>query len=124
MKWRDHTPFLALLGLGAVLRVVVQLSFPPGFVFSDGPGYLALVDHLHPLEHRVAGYGLVLDGLARVSREGGLGTLVQHWLGLATATLAYALLRRWGAGCGPSALATARVLFDGIQLVLEHSALS
>jgi 4-amino-4-deoxy-L-arabinose transferase-like glycosyltransferase len=124
MKWRDHTPFLALLGLGAVLRVVVQLSFPPGFVFSDGPGYLALVDHLHPLEDRVAGYGLFLDGLARVSREVWLVTLVQHLLGLATATLAYALLRRWGAGRWPAALATVPVLFDGMQLVLEHSVLS
>src|SRR3954471_17851955 len=124
MKWRDHTPFLALLGLGAVLRVVVQLSFPPGFVFSDGPGYLALVDHLHPLEDRVAGYGLFLDGLARVSREVWLVTLVQHLLGLATATLAYALLRRWGAGRWVAALATVPVLFDGMQLVLEHSVLS
>jgi hypothetical protein len=124
MRWRDHTPFLVLLGLGAALRVVVQLSFPPGFVFSDGPGYLSLVDDLVPLTDRVVGYGLFLHVLAHVSREVWLITVVQHLLGLATAALAYALLRRWGADAWVAALATVPVLFDGMQLVLEHSVLS
>jgi hypothetical protein len=124
MAWRDHRPFLVLLGVGAALRVLVQLSFPPGFVFSDGPVYLGLVDHVAPLKDRVVGYGLFLHALAWVSREVWLVTVVQHLLGLATAILAYALLRRWGAGRWPAALATVPVLFDGMQLVLEHSVLS
>jgi hypothetical protein len=124
MAWRDHRPFLVLLGVGAALRVVVQLSFPPGFVFSDGPVYLGIVDHVVPLQERVVGYGLFLHALAWVSREVWLVTVVQHVLGLATATLAYVLLRRWGAGRWPAALATVPVLFDGMQLVLEHSVLS
>jgi hypothetical protein len=124
MKWRDHGPFLVLLALGAALRVVVQLSFPPGFVFSDGPVYLALVDHVTPLEDRVVGYGMFLHVLGWAGREVWLVTVVQHVLGLATAVLAYALLRRWGAGRWVAALATVPVLFDGMQLVLEHSVLS
>jgi hypothetical protein len=124
MKWREHAPFLVLLGLGALLRIVVQVSFPPGFVFSDGPVYLSLVDHVAPLEDRVVGYGLVLHALGWVSRDVWLVTAVQHVLGLATAVLAYGLLRRWGVGRWPATLATVPVLFDGMQLVLEHSVLS
>jgi hypothetical protein len=124
MKWRDHGPFLVLLGTGAALRLLVQLSFPPVFVFSDGPVYLSLVDHVAPLEDRVAGYGLFLHALGWVGRGVWLITLVQHLLGLATATLAYALLRRWGVGRWVAALATVPVLLDGMQLVLEHSVLS
>src|SRR4051794_437134 len=124
MAWRDHRPFLVLLGVGAALRVLVQLSFPPGFVFSDGPVYLGIVDHVTPLLDRVVGYGLFLNALAWVSREVWLITVVQHLLGLATAVLAYALLRRWRARRWPAALATVPVMFDGMQLVLEHSVLS
>jgi hypothetical protein len=124
VKWRDHVPFLVLLAAGAVVRVVVQLSFPPAFVFSDGPGYLSLVDHLTPSSYRAVGYGVVLHGLSWVTRDVWLVAVVQHLLGLATAVLAYALLRRWGVGRWVAALATVPVLFDGMQLVLEHSVLS
>jgi hypothetical protein len=124
MPWRDHWPFLVLLGLGGALRVVVQLSFPPAFVYSDGPGYLGLVDHLTPSSYRVVGYGFFLRTLAWAERDVWLVAVAQHLLGLATAVLAYILLRRWGAGRWPAALATVPVLFDGMQLVLEHSVLS
>src|SRR4051794_15858342 len=124
MKWREHLPFLVLLAAGATLRVVVQLSFPPAFVFSDGPGYLGLVDHLAPSSYRAVGYGIVLHGLSWVTRDVWMVAVVQHLLGLATAALAYGLLRRWGVGRWVAALATVPVLFDGMQLVLEHSVLS
>ena len=124
MPWRDHRPFLVLLGVGALVRVVVQLSFPPAFVFSDGPGYLGLVDDMAPSDYRVVGYGFFLRGLSWVTRDVWLVAVAQHLLGLATAVLAYALLRRWGAGRWPAALATVPVLLDGMQLVLEHSVLS
>jgi hypothetical protein len=124
MKWRDHLPFLVLLVAGAALRVVVQLSFPPAFVFSDGPGYLGLVDDLTPSSYRVVGYGMFLRALSWASHDVWLVAVVQHLLGLATAVLAYVLLRRWGVGRWVAALATVPVLFDGMQLVLEHSVLS
>jgi hypothetical protein len=124
MPWRDHRPFLVLLVLGVALRVVLQLSFPPAFVFSDGPGYLGLVDQLTPSTYRVVGYGFFLRGLAVADDGVWLVAVVQHLLGLATAVLAYTLLRRWGVGRWAAALATVPVLFDGMQLVLEHSVLS
>jgi hypothetical protein len=124
MTWRDHRPFLVLLVAGAALRVVVQLSFPPAFVFSDGPGYLALVDDLTPSSYRPVGYGVLLEALSWVTRDVWMVAVVQHLLGLAVAVLAYVLLRRWGVGRWVAALATVPVLFDGMQLVLEHSVLS
>ncbi|MDX6372417.1 MAG: hypothetical protein QOD98_1405 [Nocardioidaceae bacterium] len=124
MALRDHRYFLALLGLGALVRIAVQVAFPPGFVFSDGPAYLGLVDHLEPLPDRAVGYGFLLRALAWASRDVWLITGVQHLLGLVTAVLAYTLLVRLGVGRRLAALATVPVLFDSMQLVLEHSVLS
>jgi hypothetical protein len=121
---RQHRPFLIALGLAAVARVLVQIAFPPGFVFSDGPTYLALVDHLQPLEERTVGYGFLLRGLAAVARDVWLITGVQHVLGLLTGVLIYVLLRRWDVSARLATLATLPVLFDPMQLSLEHSVLS
>jgi hypothetical protein len=50
--------------------------------------------------------------------------IVQHLLGLVIAVLIYVLLRRRGVRAGIATLATAPVLFDSMELSLEHSALS
>ena len=92
---RDHRAFLIALALGAAVRVAVVVAFPPGFVFSDGPTYLGLVDDLYPRTDRTVGYGFLLEALTAVSRDVWLVTAVQHLLGLLTAVLLYALLRRW-----------------------------
>lgn len=124
MSMRDHRVFLGTLVLGIAARVAVQVAFPPGFVFSDGPTYLALVDDLRPFADRVVGYGVLLRGLDLVAREIWLVTAVQHALGLVTAVLVYALLRRWGVAGWLATLATVPALFDAMELVLEHSVLS
>lgn len=124
MLWRDHRVFLGLLAVGAVVRGLVVYAFPPGFVFSDGPVYLQLVDHVRPLDERVVGYGLFLHALAWVGRGVWLIVVVQHLVGLLTAVAAYVLLLRRGVSRPVAALATVPVLFDGMQLVLEHSVLS
>lgn len=101
-----------------------MIAFPPGFVFSDGPTYLALVDHMQPLPERAVGYAFLLDALAAVSREVWFVTGVQHLLGLLTAVLLYVVLRRWSVPGGLATLACLPVLFDAMQLTLEHSVLS
>ena len=120
----DHRPFVIALSVAAVVRVAVMVAFPPGFVFSDGPTYLALVDHLEPLTDRASGYGFLLDVLAPLTRGVWLITLVQHVLGLLTAVLGYAVLRRRGVSGRLATLAALPVLFDGMELALEHSVLS
>ena len=97
---REHRPFLIALALAAVVRVAVVVAFPPGFVLSDSPTYLALADDLQPRTDRTVGYGFLLDALAHLSRSVWLVTAVQHALGLVTAVLLYVLLRRWSVPSG------------------------
>lgn len=122
--WQDHRAFAIALTVGAALRVVIQLTFPPAFIFSDGPTYLSLVDRLTPSPDRPVGYGFLLRGLSWITRDVTAVAVTQHALGLATAVMIYALLRRWGVAARLATLAAVPVLFDGMQLVLEHSILS
>jgi hypothetical protein len=121
---REHWPFAVALTAGALVRVLVQIAFPPAFVFSDGATYLAMVDSLSPGPNRPAGYGAVLRVVSWLSRDVATVAVFQHLLGLVTAVVVYAALRRWGVSVWVATLATVPVLFDGMQLVLEHSALS
>ncbi len=121
---RDHRPFLIALALGAVVRVLVVVAFSPGFVLSDGPTYLGLVDDMIPRPDRPVGYSFLLEALTVVSRSVWLVTSVQHVLGLLTGVLLYAVLRRWAVPSGLATLACLPVLFDAMQLALEHSPLS
>ena len=123
-RLRPHGPFLVALGLGAVVRVLVQVAFPPALIFSDGATYLDMVDSLTPGPHRPVGYGVVLRVLSWVSRDVAVVAVFQHGLGLVTAVVLYAALRRWGVSVWPATLAALPVLFDGMQLVLEHAPLS
>lgn len=121
---RDHRLFATALAAGALVRLLVQLAFPPAFVFSDGATYLAMVDSLTPGPNRPAGYGAVLRVLSWISRDVALVSVFQHLLGLVTAVVVYVALRRWGVSAWVATLATVPVLFDGMQLLLEHSPLS
>jgi hypothetical protein len=122
--WRSERPFLIALAGGVVVRALAMVAFPPAFVFSDGPYYLALVDHLVPLDDRTSGYGFLLIALSWFSRGVWLVALVQHLLGLVTAVLIYALLRRRAVRPRIAMLATLPVLYDGMELSLEHSVLT
>src|SRR5262245_46128921 len=93
--WREHKPFLIALGSGFVVRVIVQVAFMPAFIHSDAPTYLDVFDHLNPNYQRPVGYVLylLLPVLSIVDKIAVVAT-VQHVLGLATAVILYALLRR------------------------------
>jgi hypothetical protein len=122
----EHRPFLVALALGAALRVLVEVAFAPGLVYSDGVGYLSLLKHLQPYEDRPAGYALILliPLYALTGKIILTATIVQHLIGLATAAVLYSTLRHWSVGRWVATLATLPVLFDSLQLVLEHSLLS
>ncbi len=122
--WRTERPFLAALLLGVLVRVVVQVAFPPAFVYSDGPTYLKLVDLLAPSPDRPVGYGVLLRALSWLTRSVEAVAVTQHLLGLLTAVVLYALLRRWGLPSWLATLAALPLLLDAMQLLLEHSALS
>ncbi|HYO33963.1 MAG TPA: glycosyltransferase [Nocardioidaceae bacterium] len=119
----DHRPFVVALAVAFVLRAIVVVAFPPGFVFSDGPTYLGFLDTFEASPSRPAGYDLfLLYPLSLVARSVLLIVTAQHLIGLATATLLYALLRRWGVSRWPATLAAFPVLFDSLHLLLEHAA--
>lgn len=128
--WRpwvvEHRPFLWALLLGAALRLVVQIAFSPGLVFADGVYYLGFLQTFFPSADRPDGYSLlVLHSLSLLTSHVIVAaTLAQHLIGLATATVLYALLRHWGVGRRLAMLAALPVLFDALQLLLEQSILS
>ncbi len=125
-RWRtEHGPFLVALALGVVIRVVVQLAFDPAMVHSDSPTYLSFIDTLQPHPDRPDGYGLlVLYPLSWITDKVLAVALLQHLMGLVIAALVYGLLRRWGVGRWSATLATLPVLFDTLQLIVEHTVLS
>ena len=101
-----------------------MVAFPPAFLMSDGPTYLGFVDHLFPSPDRPVGYGVYLRVLSWATRSVELVSATQLVLGLLTGLLAYVLLRRWGVSSWVATLATLPVLFDALQLMLEHAVLS
>jgi hypothetical protein len=123
-RWRTELPFLVTLGVAATVRVLVAIAFPPAFLMSDGPAYLDIADDLAPSPNRPIGYSGLLRGLSEISGSLVLVTSVQLLLGLLAAVAAYALLRRWGVTPWGATAATLPMLFDAMQLLLEHAILS
>ncbi|HEY3528446.1 MAG TPA: phospholipid carrier-dependent glycosyltransferase [Nocardioides sp.] len=124
VRWRTELPFLVTLVVAAALRVLIVIAFPPAFLMSDAPTYLAISDHLAPSPDRPIGYSIFLRGVSDATRSLELVTSLQAVLGLLTAVAAYALLRRWGVRPWVATLATVPTLFDSMQLLLEHTILS
>ncbi|MGI8522997.1 MAG: hypothetical protein ACR2K3_06770 [Nocardioides sp.] len=122
--WLREHPFWIALALAVVVRLVVYAAFPPALVFSDGPTYLGMVDDLAPSPERPIGYGVLLWALSALTRSLVLVSLSQALLGLVAAGIAYALLRRYDVSARLATLAVVPLLFDAMQLVLEHSVLS
>ena len=123
---RRNRVFLVAMALAVAVRTVVMLAYSPGFIHSDARStYLPLMDDLTPNQSRPVGYGvLIIRPASWFTHDVTLVVGVQHLLGLASGVLIYALLRRWGVRPWVATLAAAPLLFDAMQLVLEHTALS
>jgi hypothetical protein len=116
---RAHSLFLAIAAIGAALRIAVSLAYDPALFVKDSWTYLANARELAPGVARPVGYPAFLDALPT---ELGLRVipLAQHLLGLAIAVVLYVLLLRLGVRRSLAALATAPVLLDPYQLVVQH----
>src|SRR5215212_2771360 len=123
-RWRAELPFLVTLGVAALVRLVVAASFPPAFLMSDAPTYLSISDHLTPSPDRPIAYSMFLRALSEVTSSLLLVTSAQLVLGLLTGVAAYAWLRRRTVSPWVATLATVPMLFDAMQLLLEHAVLS
>lgn len=127
-RWRtmvhEHRLFLWVLALAALLRAIVTFTFRPAFFFTgDSVVYLNNSTHLVPETARPILYAVFLRIVLTVHALI-LVPAIQHVMGLATATVTYALLRHLGVGKGIAVLGTLFVLFDPLQLVMEENILS
>ena len=117
---------LALFAAGILLRLALTISYRPAFLgFPDAQGYVeAASDGIFDNSLRTGGYALFLRAVHALSDDLAVTILLQHLLGVASAALLYAAVRRVGASPWLAALPAAVVLFGGVQLYLEHSPLS
>ncbi|MET8157192.1 hypothetical protein ABZT47_12510 [Sphaerisporangium sp. NPDC005289] len=121
---RTRRLFVIAVVLGAVLRVIAMLGYRPAMWFNDSYEYVSVALHPRPHPIRPDGYGFWLL-ILKPFHSFALVVFTQHLMGLATAVLVYALLRRkfglpdWGA-----TLATVPVLFDAYQIQLEQMIMS
>lgn len=120
----EHAPFLAVLGAGVALRVLVTLAYWPGLELGgDSFAYIGKARSLTPGAWHPVGYSLFLKVLS-IFGSFGVVPIVQHVLGLGLGVLIYALLLRLGVRRGLAVVATLPVLLDGYQLNIEQFILS
>lgn len=121
----DHNRlFTVALAVSALLRLDAELGYRWQSWFNDSWDYVDTAVTLNLDPTRASGYSLYL-ALLRPFHSFALVTVTQHLMGLATAVLMYALVRR-RFSC-PSWLAvvlTLPLLFDGFEIQLEHLIMS
>jgi hypothetical protein len=119
-------PLLVLLGVGLALRVYFLFVWRPAITgYSDSGIYFQdSVQSLWTDPIRTVGYSMFLRVLHGITPHLILVIIVQHLLGLVTATLYFFAVRRAGGprllGLAPAAM----IALGGDQLFMEHSALS
>jgi hypothetical protein len=117
---RRHLLFSVVLGLAVVPRVITMLGFQPAILFKlDSYDYLWDAAHLQPNPVNPGGYTVFL-WLLRPFHSLALIAALQHLAGLAVAVMVYAVLRRFGVRAWIATLASATVLFDPAQFLLEQ----
>jgi hypothetical protein len=123
---RTRAALLAVLGAGAVLRVVAMVAWSPAFMgWPDAKSYLDVAHgELFSNVLRPAGYPLFVRLVDGVWPSVSALVLVNHALGLATAALLYATVRRAGAPAAAALVPAAVVALNGDTVFLEHSPLS
>lgn len=114
---------LALVVLGAALRVLTIVSWWPTTILEDSYQNFArtnpFTDPLHP-----AGYGLILAALGKLTHQIAVPVLLQHVSGIISALLVGAATRRITRSAWAGLVPAAVMLLDGDQLYLEHSIMS
>ena len=121
---RRHGFFLAVLALGAALRVIVQLAYVPAILYFDSHGYLAHASDLDPTGLRPIGYEALMLRWLLPFHDLAVIPAAQHVLGLGIGIAIYVLLVRRGVRRWLATLAAAPALLDGYQLQIEQNVMS
>jgi hypothetical protein len=114
----------AVLAAGLALRVLLAISlWPVSITVNDAYESYAKTnpfdDPLHP-----AGYSLILAAIGAVSREVAITVTIQHALGLVSAVLLWAAVRRVTGSQWIGLLPAAIVALNPDGIVLEHAIMS
>jgi hypothetical protein len=124
---RKQGPLIVALLLGVLLRAALALSYTPvQLSYPDTWGYLTVAQGpLFPADGiRPAGYPVFLLALHAVSASLSVVVVVQQALGILTAVLAYATLRRLAAPIWVAVSAAAAAALNLDLLYSEHNLLS
>src|SRR3954454_21376024 len=123
---RTRAALLAVLGAGIGLRVLAMVAWSPAFMgWPDAKSYLDVAHgELFSNVLRPAGYPLFLRSLDGLHASLGAVVGVNHALGLATAVLLFAIVRRLGAPPLLGLVPAAFVALSGDTGFLEHAPLS
>lgn len=120
----DHRTFLVVALAAFALRYVLMLGYHGFLWFPDSRAYLGVALRLQPYPVRPQGYAFFLRLLLPLHSFTAV-TALQHLMGLAVGGMVYALLRhRFGLPGWGASLAAVPVLFDGLQLQVEHMLMS
>jgi hypothetical protein len=117
---------VAILALGALLRVLFMLAWGPAFMgFPDASAYVAMASgSLWADPTHEVGYALFLRDLHAISGHLWFTILAQHAFGLASGVLWWLIMRRAGGRPWLALVPVAVVALNGAEMFLEHSTLS
>ena len=120
---KRHWPFLVVLVLGLMLRVVTQVAYRPSLLYIDSYRYLELVRTTNPETSQPLGYVFFLWPVLKL---GNLFVVVvlQHAMGLGIGVAIYVLCMRYGVSRWIAAAATIPILLDAYQLQIEQNVMS
>jgi hypothetical protein len=112
--------------IGLALRIAVWNAYSPAVLnLSDSASYVGVADgSLFGDPTRTAGYPLFLRAMHAVSEQLEFTIQVQHLLGIVTAVLLYATVRRLGGPIWAGGVASAAVLLPIDQIFLEHAVMN
>jgi hypothetical protein len=119
----EHWPFAVLFLIGAIVRLLMMIAYPPALFFDDSWGYLfsAFAGHPVALSYlRPNGYAFLLHFVTLPGRGLVRLTALQHLSGLLTGTLVYAGLVRAAAPRLLALIAAALILVDGYVITVEQ----
>jgi hypothetical protein len=115
-----HWPFLLVLMLGMVLRIVAMVGYRPILMLQrDTYTYLSLALRMDVSGWRPSLYPILIKPFAELGNLQ-LLSFVQHLAGLAAAVMFYLLMRRLGVSAIVAALGVVPALLDGYVINIEH----
>ena len=118
---------LIVLAVAAAVRIAVAIAYWPAVFFGDSWSYLNLAFGGNPVgfaPDRPSGYPLVIDLLSVFGRSLGTITVAQHFAGMVTGVLVYALMLRLRLPRWLATVGAAVVVLDAYAIALEQQVLA